>query len=262
MYKEQDKKIPFDSPDFVASLAAGLSVLLTFDENHASMTLSEVAERANIDRAKARRYLLTLHALGYVHKNKRQFSLTPKTLSIGASYLGGVHHHDIIQFYLERVTEKTGESCSFAVLDGDEVVYIARSAAKHRLLSISISIGTRLPAVYTSIGRAILANIPNDQLKDYVDNVELIAHTPYSITDRNQLLQALQQAKESQYVIVDQELDTGLRSLALPVYKSNNELIGAINVSTNASRISYATLMEEFLPTLRDCAEQIQTYYV
>lgn len=262
MYKEQDKKISFDSPDFVASLAAGLSVLLTFDENHASMTLSEVAERANIDRAKARRYLLTLHALGYVHKNKRQFSLTPKTLSIGASYLGGVHHHDIIQFYLERVTEKTGESCSFAVLDGDEVVYIARSAAKHRLLSISISIGTRLPAVYTSIGRAILANIPNDQLKDYVDNVELIAHTPYSITDRNQLLQALQQAKESQYVIVDQELDTGLRSLALPVYKSNNELIGAINVSTNASRISYATLMEEFLPTLRDCAEQIQTYYV
>lgn len=262
MYTEQDKKISLDSPDFVASLAAGLSVLLTFDANHSSMTLSEVAERANIDRAKARRYLLTLHALGYVHKNKRQFSLTPKTLSVGASYLEGVDRHDIIQFYLERVTEKTGESCSFAVLDGDDAVYVARSAAKHRLLSIGISVGTRLPAVYTSMGRAILANLSSEQLKNYIDHVELISHTPYSITDRNQLLQTLKQAKDKQYVVVDQELDTGLRSLALPVYKSNNELIGAINISTNASRISQETLIEQFLPILRDCAAQIQTYYV
>lgn len=262
MYKEQDKKISSDSPDFVASLAAGLSVLLTFDEGHSSMTLSQVAERANIDRAKARRYLLTLHALGYVHKDKRQFSLTPKSLSIGASYLVGMHHHDIIQFYLERVTEITGESCSFAVLDNDEVVYIARSAAKHRLLSIGISVGTRLPAVYTSIGRAILANLPDEQRKNYVDSVKLTSHTPYSITDPQQLLRELQKAKDDQYVIVDQELDTGLRSLALPVYKSNNELIGAINVSTNASRVSHEVLINEFLPTLRDCAEQIQTYYV
>lgn len=262
MYKEQDKKISSDSPDFVASLAAGMSVLLTFDEHHTSMTLSEVAERANIDRAKARRYLLTLHALGYVHKNKRQFSLTPKTLSIGASYLDGMHHRDIVQFYLERVTEATGESCSFAVLDGDEVVYIARSAAKHRLLSTSISVGTRLPAAYTSIGRAILANLPEDQCKNYVDSIELTSYTPYSITDPQQLLKTLQKAKDDQYVVVDQELDTGLRSLALPVYKSNNELIGAINVSTNASRVSHEVLINEFLPTLRDCAEQIQTYYV
>ena len=262
MHKEQDKKISSDSPDFVASLEAGLSVLLTFDEGHSSMTLSQVAERANIDRAKARRYLLTLHALGYVHKDKRQFSLTPKSLSIGASYLVGMHHHDIIQFYLERVTEITGESCSFAVLDNDEVVYIARSAAKHRLLSIGISVGTRLPAVYTSIGRAILANLPDEQRKNYVDSVELTSHTPYSITDPQQLLKELQKAKDDQYVIVDQELDTGLRSLALPVYKSNNELIGAINVSTNASRVSHEVLINEFLPTLRDCAEKIQTYYV
>ncbi|AMN49391.1 MULTISPECIES: IclR family transcriptional regulator C-terminal domain-containing protein [unclassified Psychrobacter] len=262
MYKEQDEKIPVDSPDFVASLAAGMSVLLTFDENHSSMTLSEVAERAKIDRAKARRYLLTLHALGYVHKSKRQFSLTPKTLSLGASYLSGVHHHDIIQFYLERVTEKTGESCSFAVLDDDEVVYIARSAAEHRLMSITLAIGTRLPAAYTSMGRAILASLPDEQLKDYINNVELCAHTPYSITDRNQLSQALKEAKDQQYVVVNQELDTGLLSLALPVYKANNELIGAINISTNALRISHDVLIEQFLPILRDCAAKIQAYYI
>lgn len=262
MDNEHDKKILFDSPDFVASLAGGLSVLLTFDENHSIMTLSEVAERTKMDRAKARRYLLTLHALGYVHKNKRQFRLSPKTLSLGASYLSSVHHHDIIQFYLERVTEQTGESCSFGVLDGDDVVYIARSAAKHRLLAIALSIGTRLPVAYTSMGRAILANLPSEQLEDYINKVELISHTPYSITDRNQFHQTLKALKEKQYVIVDQELDTGLRSLALPVYKSNNELIGAINISTNAMRISHDALIEKFLPILRDCAAQIQTYYI
>lgn len=262
MDNEQDKKILFDSPDFVASLAGGLSVLLTFDENHSVMTLSEVAERTKMGRAKARRYLLTLHALGYVHKNKRQFSLSPKTLSLGASYLSSVHHHDIIQFYLERVTEKTGESCSFGVLNGDDVVYIARSAAQHRLLSITLSIGTRLPVAYTSMGRAILANLPNNQLENYIKDVELTSHTPYSITDRQQFGQMLKQVKEQQYVVVDQELDTGLRSLALPVYKSNNELIGAINISTNAMRISNEVLLEEFLPILRHCAAQIQTYYI
>lgn len=258
----QDKKIPFDSPDFVTSLAGGLSVLRAFDDNHSTMTLSEVAECTDMDRAKARRYLLTLHALGYVHKDKRQFKLSPKTLSIGSSYLSSAHHHDIVQFYLERVTEKTGESCSFAVLDDDEVVYIARSAAKHRLLSIALSIGTRLPVAYTSMGRAILANLPKDEREDYVNKIELNAYTPFSITDREQFKKMLSVAYDEQYVVVDQELDTGLRSLALPIYKSNNELIGAINISTNAMRVSKEMLIEEFLPILRDCAEKIQTYYI
>ncbi|WP_201589811.1 IclR family transcriptional regulator domain-containing protein [Psychrobacter fozii] len=262
MPMKQDKKISSDSPDFVASLAGGLSVLLTFDENHSTMTLSEVAERTNMDRAKARRYLLTLHALGYVHKDKRQFKLSPKTLSLGASYLSSVHHHDIIQFYLERVTEQTGESCSFAVLDADEVVYIARSAAQHRLLSIAISIGTRLPVAYTSMGRIILANLPQEELEAQLSNIELSAHTPNSITDPKIFAQMLKDAKKQQYAVVDQELDSGLRSLALPVYKSNNELIGAINISTNAMRISQDVLIETFLPLLRDCAEKIQTYYI
>lgn len=259
---KQDKKIPFDSPDFVASLAGGISVLRAFDDNYSTMTLSEVAERTDMDRAKARRYLLTLHALGYVHKDKRQFKLSPKTLSIGASYLSSEHHHDIVQFYLEQVTEQTGESCSFAVLDDSEVVYIARSAAKHRLLSITLSIGTRLPVAYTSMGRAILANLPEEEREAYINNLELVAHTPFSITDRHQFRAVLDQARDSQYVIMDQELDTGLRSLALPIYKANHELIGAINISTNAMRVSKDALIEEFLPILRDCAEKIQTYYI
>ncbi|WP_114701986.1 IclR family transcriptional regulator domain-containing protein [Psychrobacter proteolyticus] len=259
---KQDKKIPFDSPDFVASLAGGLSVLRAFDDNHSTMTLSEVAERTDMDRAKARRYLLTLHALGYVHKDKRQFKLSPKTLSIGASYLSSEHHHDIVQFYLERVTEQTGESCSFAVLDDDEVVYIARSAAKHRLLSITLSIGTRLPVAYTSMGRAIMANLPEDEREDYIQKIKLTSHTPFSITDREQFRVMLNEVYNNQYVVVDQELDTGLRSLALPIYKANNELIGAINISTNAMRVSKEALIEEFLPILRDCAEKIQTYYI
>ncbi|MEC5211243.1 IclR family pca regulon transcriptional regulator [Psychrobacter sp. PL15] len=259
---KQDKKISTDSPDFVASLAGGLSVLLTFDKNHSTMTLSEVAERTNMDRAKARRYLLTLHALGYVHKDKRQFKLSPKTLSLGASYLNSVHHHDIIQFYLESVTEQTGESCSFAVLDGDEVVYIARSAAQHRLLSITLAIGTRLPAAYTSMGRAILANLPKEEYEDCLTKIKLSSHTTHSITNPKIFKQVLNEVKEKQYAVVDQELDSGLRSLALPVYRSNNELIGAINISTNAMRISQEVLIEEFLPVLQDCAEKIKTYYI
>jgi len=259
---KQDDKISFDSPDFVASLAGGLSVLLTFDENHSTMTLSEVAERTNMDRAKARRYLLTLHSLGYVHKDKRQFKLSPKTLSLGASYLSSVHHHDIIQFYLESVTEQTGESCSFAVMDGNEVVYIARSAAQHRLLSIAIAVGTRLPVAYTSMGRAILSNLPKSEYEDYLVNIKLNSHTPYSITDLKTFKETLEEAKEKQYAIVDQELDSGLRSLALPVYKSNNELIGAVNISTNSMRVSKDVLIEKFLPVLQDCAEKIKTYYI
>jgi len=262
MNKLQEQKISTDSSDFIASLAAGLDIILVFDENHSSMTLSEVAERANIDRAKARRYLLTLNALGYVHKNKRQFSLTPKVLAFATSYLNSAHHNEIIQFYLESVTEKTGESCSFAVLEGDDVVYIARSAAEHRLTSIILSIGTRLPAVYTSMGRAILANLPAEELKHYVNNAQLDAHTPYSIIDNEKLRDILLEVKANQYAIVDQELETGLRSLAVPVYKSNNELIGAINISVNAMRISTEVLTKKFLPILHECAENIHTYYI
>lgn len=262
MNKSQEQKISTDSSDFIASLAAGLDIMLVFDKNHSSMTLSEVAERANIDRAKARRYLLTLHALGYVHKNKRQFSLTPRTLAFGASYLNSTHHNEIIQFYLERVTEETGESCSFAVLEDNDVVYIARSAAEHRLTSIILSIGTRLPAVYTSMGRAILANLPDEELKHYVKHAQLNAHTQYSIIDNENLQNILLGVKAKQYAIVDQELENGLRSLAVPVYKSNNELIGAINISVNAMRVSNEVLTEQFLPILHECAANIRTYYI
>lgn len=258
----QDKKIGVDNPGFINSLAGGFEVLLAFNTAHSTMTLSEVAERTKMDRAKARRYLLTLHALGYVHKNNRQFSLSPKILSLGASYLDSNHHHKTIQYYLEQVTEKTGESCSFGVRDGNDIVYIARSASKIHLMSITLSVGTRLPIAYTSMGRIILADLPKEQLKNYVKNVELTAYTANSITDRRQFYKMLQEVKERRYVIIDQELDIGLRALAIPVYKSNNELLGSISISINAMRISHDVLIEDFLPILRDCADKIQAYCI
>lgn len=257
----QDEKIDIDNPGFINSLAGGFDVLMAFDTAHSEMTLSEVAERTKMDRAKARRYLLTLHALGYVHKNNRQFSLSPKILSLGASYLDS-SHHKTVQYYLEQVTEKTGESCSFGVRDGDDIVYIARSTSKIHLMSIMLSIGTRLPLAYTSMGRIILADLPKEQLKNYVKNVALTAYTANSITDRRQFYKMLQEVKERRYVIIDQELDIGLRALAIPVYKSNNELLGSISISINAMRISHDVLIEDFLPILRDCADKIQAYYV
>ena len=257
----QDKKIDVDNPGFINSLAGCFDVLLAFDTTHSAMTLSEVAERTKMDRAKARRYLLTLHALGYVHKNNRQFSLSPKILSLGASYLNS-SHHNTVQYYLEQVTEKTGESCSFGVRDGDDIVYVARSASEIHLMSITLSIGTRMPVAYTSMGRIILAELPKEQLKHYVKNVELTAYTANSITDRRQFYKMLQEVKEKGYVIIDQELDIGLRALAVPVYKSNNELLGSISIGINAMRISHDVLIEYFLPILRDCADKIQAYYI
>jgi IclR family pca regulon transcriptional regulator len=257
----QDKKIDVDNPGFINSLAGCFDVLLAFDTTHSAMTLSEVAERTKMDRAKARRYLLTLHALGYVDKDNRQFSLSPKILSLGASYLNS-SHHNTVQYYLEQVTEKTGESCSFGVRDGDDIVYVARSASEIHLMSITLSIGTRMPIAYTSMGRIILADLPKEQLKQYIKNVELTAYTANSITDRRQFYKMLQEVKEKGYVIIDQELDIGLRALAIPVYKSNNELLGSISIGINAMRISHDVLIKHFLPILRDCADKIQAYYI
>ena len=254
---EQQNTLSPDDRDFVTALASGLDVILAFDENHPRMTLSEVAVQTDMNRARARRFLLTLHALGYVRKQKRYFELAPKTLQLGYSFLSANNYHAVIQQYLEDITLESGESSSLAVLDGDEVTYVARSAAKHRLMAISLSVGTRLPAAYTSMGRMLLAHLPEDELKNYLDRVKLDRHTEKSIDDRAQLHNCILKVRAQGYCIVDQELDSGLRSLAVPAFDAKNKLLGAINISTNASRISLDTLHNTFLPLLQDKARLI-----
>jgi len=244
--------------DYVGALAAGLDVLQAFDADHPRMTLSEVAAKANIDRARARRFLLTLHALGFVRREGRQFELTPRVLQLGYAYLASNRYHAVVQQHLQGITRDLGESSSLAVLDGDEVVYMLRSSARHRLMAITLSVGTRLPAAYTSMGRVLLAQLPDAELSACLQRIKPQAFAPNVLQDVDSLRQAIMRAREQQYAIVDQELDSGLRSVAVPLFAGHGELLGAINISTNAMRVDLTTLKEYYLPRLQQAADSIR----
>lgn len=248
-----------DDRDFVTALASGLEVIMAFDDSHPRMTLSEVAARTGMNRAKARRFLLTLHALGYVRKQQRYFELSPKVLQLGYSFLSANNYRSVIQQYLEDITAQCGESSSLGILDGNEVIYVARSAAPHRLMSISLSVGTRLPAAHTSMGRVLLAQLSEPTLDAYLSRIVLERHTDKTITDKEDLKKCINKVRQQGYAIADQELDSGLRSLAVPAFDVNGKLLGAINISTNAARIDLDTLLKDYLPLLQSKARLIRT---
>lgn len=244
--------------DYVGALASGLEVLQAFDAEHSKMTLSEVATRTDMDRAKARRFMLTLHALGFVKRNGRQFELTPRVLQLGYAYQASNQYRAVIQQYLEDITAELGESSSLAVLDGDDVVYVVRSSARHRLMAITLSVGTRLPAAYTSMGRVLLAQLSEEELASFFARVTLEAYTPSSVTCPDALQKEIARVREQHYSIVDQELDSGLRSVAVPVFAGSGELLGAINISTNAARVDMETLIGVYLKRLQKAAEAVR----
>jgi len=243
--------------DYVGALASGLDVLQAFDAEHRRMTLSEVATCTEMDRAKARRLLLTLHALGFVKRSARQFELTPRVLQLGYAYQASNQYRIVIQQQLEAITEELGESSSLAVLDADDVVYVVRSAARHRLMAITLSVGTRLPAAYTSMGRVLLAQLSEVEVSAFLERVELEAFTVFSITSPAALKQEIDRVRENGYAIVDQELDSGLRSVAVPVFSGTGELVGAINISTNAARVDMETLKGVYLRRLEAAAAAV-----
>ncbi|MCW4150821.1 helix-turn-helix domain-containing protein [Halomonas janggokensis] len=255
----QEDKLDPDDRDFVTALASGLDVILAFDDAHPRMTLSEVASRTGMNRAKARRFLLTLHALGYVRKQQRYFELAPRVLQLGYAFLSANDYRSVIQQYLEDITQESGESSSLAVLDGDDITYVARSAAPHRLMGITLSVGTRLPAAHTSMGRVLLAQLPDAELDAYLERLTLTRYTDKTITQKDDLKQCIGKVREQGYAIADQELDPGLRSLAVPAFDANDKLLGAINISTNAARVDLETLMERHLPLLLEKARLIRT---
>lgn len=256
---DEDEAISFDDRDFVTAMASGLEVILAFDESHPRMTLTEVAARTGMNRSRARRFLLTLHALGYVRKQQRVFELAPKMLQLGYAFLSVNDYRGVIQQVLEDITGECGESTSLGVLDGDEVTYVARSSSRHRLLAIVLSVGTRLPAAHTSMGRVLLAQLEGTELDDWLGRVTLEQYTDKTITDRAKLKQCVLEARQQGYAIVDQELDSGLRSIAVPVFDSKGRLLGGINISTNAARVSYETLVKQYLPLLQEKASFIRS---
>ncbi len=242
-------KTAFLERDMVSGLKNGLDVIEAFDDRRPRLSLTDVAQITGLSRAAARRYLLTLTRLGYAEHDGKFFSLTPKVLRLGYAYLSSTSLPARIQPFLERVSEATGESSSAAVLDDTEVVYIARSATR-RIMSIGLGIGSRLPAFCTSLGRAILAWKDPDWLDAYFRRVPLEPLTPRTLTDETAVRAALEEVRRRGYAIVDEELELGLRSMAVPVQNAKGEVVCAINISIQASRMTADELVAEALPVL------------
>ena len=243
--------------DFVQSLERGLSVIRAFDADHPKLSLSEVAATTGLSRAAARRFLHTLVHLGYVHNNGGRFSLRPKTLELGYSYLSSLSLPEVAMPHLEELAEKVRESSSVSELDGEDVVYIARVPTK-RIMRVTISVGTRFPAYATSMGRVLLAAQPGDWLEKYLTSVNLRYLTGHTITSSAELRQELSNIRSRGWALVDQELEEGLRSLAAPIRDGNGTVIAAVNVSTHAGRRSLENVLEDLLHPLLTTAEDIE----
>lgn len=222
--------------EFLQSLERGLAVIQAFGPDHQEMTISEVAVATGTTRATARRFLLTLEHLGHVRSDGRKYSLAPHVLRLGYAYLSSLNWWKIAQGAMEDVVQELQESCSASVLDGKDVIYVARVSAT-RIMSINLSIGTRLPAHVTSLGRVLLSHQPPEMLDSYlVAEIEPRKFTEWTKTDPRELREAIETARIKGYALVDQELETGLRSLAVPIYDRNGRILAALNVGTHAAR--------------------------
>lgn len=249
-----DQPKPGDS--YVRSFARGLAVLRSFGADAQAQTLTEVAERAGLTRAGARRILLTLLSLGYVVAEGRQFRLTPKVLELGFAYLSSLPVWTQAQPVMERLVEDLRQSSSAAVLDGNEIVYVLRIPA-HKIMSINLGVGSRLPAESTSMGRVLLAGLPPDQLRQRIAALKLVAHTPNTIVDPEKLLAAIEQVRIQGWSLVQEELEPGLVSMAAPIYDHAGRVAAAINISGHARTSSAEHLLQVCLPKLLAAASEI-----
>jgi IclR family pca regulon transcriptional regulator len=243
--------------DFVASLEKGLLVIEAFDASRPRLTLSDVAKLTGITRAAARRYLLTLTKLHYADFDGRYFTLSPRILRLGYAYLSSTSIPARVQPFLEQISGETGESSSAAILDGDDIVYIARSATR-RIMSIGLGVGSRLPAYCTSLGRAILAYQPEEVINAYLQRVCLEPKTPKTVTDKTEFRALLNITRTQGYAIVNEELEFGLRSIAVPVIQKTGQVTVALNLSAQAGRVSSDEMRERFLPPLTAASEALR----
>lgn len=245
-----------DPGTFVRSLDRGLRVIRAFDGEHREMRLAEVAERTGLSRAAARRFLLTLVELGYIRLDRDRFSLQPRVLDLGYSYLSGLSFQEVAQPHMERLVQEVHESSSISVLDDLDVVYVVRVPTK-RIMSITLTVGTRLPAYATSMGRVLLASLPPDQLESRLRRTKLQRLTPHTVRTKARLREVVERAHLDGYSMVDQELEQGLRSVAVPITEAPGK-VAALNISVHASRTSMDALRKRFLPPLQETARAIE----
>jgi IclR family pca regulon transcriptional regulator len=230
--------VPTRPDHFVQSLERGIAVIRAFSAEEPEMTLSDVARRTGLTRAAARRFLLTLVDLHYVHTDGRMFWLSPRVLELGHSYLSSLSLPEVAEPHMERLVAGVRESSSVSVLDEGDVIYVARVPVS-RIMTVSINVGTRLPAHRTSMGRVLLA------ATDFT-------------TDDAELQRKIDRVRHDGYAIVDQELEKGLRSIAVPIRDGAGAVVAAMNLSTHAARRTVAAMRSELLPALRETAARIE----
>ena len=244
------------NPDFVLSLARGLTVIEAFEERPDGATVGDIAVRTGFSRAAVRRLLITLETLGYASHSGPVYRLSSRVLRLGFSYLSSNSLLSLAGPVLEEVTAAIHESSSLSTLEGDEIVYLARSAT-HRVMSVGLSVGSRLPAWCTSMGRVMLASLERDELAAYLERVELKPLTPHSITDRTAFAAELDRVRTQGYSLVDEELEIGLRSLAVPVRTRSGRVVAAMNTGVHAARVQPEEMLTRFLPVLREAATRL-----
>ncbi|HKE81340.1 MAG TPA: IclR family transcriptional regulator C-terminal domain-containing protein [Solirubrobacteraceae bacterium] len=242
-------------PQSLQSLERGIAVIQVFSRERPALTLSEVARLTGITRATARRILLTLEEVGHVRSDGRLFSLTPRVLSLGWAYLSSLNLWETAQPMMEDLAQRTNESCSAATLDLPDVVYVARVPTR-RIMTISLGVGTRLPAYCTSMGRVLLAGLPDAEVAAFLASARLERQTDRTITDPRRLRAAVDEVRERGWALVDQELELGLRSMAAPL-RAGGQTVAALNVAVAAPRVGLGELRDIILPELLAAAARV-----
>jgi IclR family pca regulon transcriptional regulator len=240
----------------VQSFARGLSVIRAFNAERPSMTLSEVAAEAGLTRAGARRILLTLNQLGYVAAEGRQFRLTARILDLGFAYLSSMPFWDLAEPIMEALVDEVHESSSASVLDGTDIVYVLR-VPTHKIMTISLGPGSRLPAYCTSMGRVLLSGLDDAEVDSVLRRSKIEARTTQTITDRSELRRVIAEVRHRGWALVNQELEEGLISISAPIRDRNGRILAALNVSGQANRTSPQQMVKRFLPPLRAAANRL-----
>ena len=243
-------------PDFIEALARGLEVITAFTPHRRAMSLSEVAAATGLARPTARRILLTLAELGYVRVQGSAFQLTPRVLDLGVAYVSSLGLWDVAEPHMRELSEKTGESCSVAQLDGSDIVYVARVAVP-RIVALSVQIGTRFPALPTSLGKVLLASLGPRGAEEVLAEPSRSGLTPLWQPDRAEREAELREVRARGWALTDEQLARGIRSIAAPLRDASGEVVAALNVNTHAAETSVEYLLDHHLPLLLRAAGDI-----
>jgi len=250
--------VPITERDTMGGLAKGLAAIEAFTAERPRQSISDVAKASSLDRATARRCLLTLAHLGYADYDGKFFTLKPRVLRLGTACLATMPLPQLVQPLLDRSSNRLGESLSVSILDGSEIVYIARAAQK-KVMSIALMPGSRLPAYCTSMGRVLLAALPENDIADLLNVTARPKRTPHTLTDQDAILEELAKVRGAGFALIDQEVELGLRSIAAPLVNIRGAVVASVNVGVAATQVAVKDLVPLYLETLLDVQAELRS---